>query len=74
VVHFSQSKTWQPGHWFSSETTSEQRSIEPAVMASEIEQLPDLQGFLKFASTPDWQHALLTHVEYPTIDRPKRAK
>jgi Type IV secretion-system coupling protein DNA-binding domain len=75
VVHFSESKTWQPGQWFSSSTTTtEQRSIEPAIMASEIEQLPDLQGFLKFASTPDWQRALLTHVEYPTIERPKRAK
>jgi hypothetical protein len=48
--------------------------LNHAIMASEIEQLPDLQGFLEFASTPDWQHASLTHVEYPTIDRPKRAK
>ena len=74
VVHFSKSKTWQPGHWFSSETTSEQRSIEPAIMASEIERLADLEGFLKFASIPDWLYVSLTHVEYPTIDRPKRAK
>jgi hypothetical protein len=27
---------------------------EDAVMASEIEQLPDLQGFLKLASSPEW--------------------
>jgi hypothetical protein len=73
VVHLSKSKTRQPGQWFSSNTTSEQRSIEPAIMASEIEQLPDLQGFLKFASTPNWQYAALTPVKYPTIDRPKRA-
>ena len=57
----------------SSKTTSEQRSIEPAVMASEIERLADLEGFLKFASIPDWQYVSLTHVKYPTIDRPKRA-
>jgi type IV secretory pathway TraG/TraD family ATPase VirD4 len=74
VVHFSQSKTWQPGHWFSSQTTSEQRSIEPAIMASEIERLADLEGFLKLASIPDWLYVSLTHVEYPTIDRPRRAK
>ena len=74
VVHFSQSKTWQPGHWFSSKTTSEQRSIEPAIMASEIERLADLEGFLKLASIPDWLYVSLTHVEYPTIDRPRRAK
>ena len=73
VVHLSQSKTWQPDKWFPSRTTSEQRSIEPAVMASEIERLADLEGFLKFASIPDWQYVALTHVQYPTIDRPKRA-
>jgi type IV secretory pathway TraG/TraD family ATPase VirD4 len=73
VVHLSQSKTWQPGNWVASKTTSEQRSIEPAIMASEIERLPDLQGFLKFASIPDWQYVALTHVKYPTIDRPKQA-
>jgi hypothetical protein len=73
VVHFSESKTWHPGQWFSSKTTSEQRSIEPAIMASEIERLLDLEGFVKFASIPDWLYVSLTHVEYPTIDRPKRA-
>jgi hypothetical protein len=52
---------------------NEQRSIEPAVMASEIERLPDLEGFLKFASIPDWLQVSLTYVKYPTIDRPKRA-
>ena len=32
---------------------------ETAVMASEIEQLPDLQGFLKFASQPEWRRVQL---------------
>ena len=31
---------------------SEHLKIEPAVMASEIERLPDLAGFLKGASVP----------------------
>ena len=35
--------------------TSESIRIEPAIMASEIERLPDLHGFLKRASDPDWQ-------------------
>ncbi|MDE2263687.1 MAG: type IV secretion system DNA-binding domain-containing protein, partial [Gammaproteobacteria bacterium] len=35
-------------------TESEHRHIEPAVMDSEIERLPDLAGFLKLASSPDW--------------------
>jgi type IV secretory pathway TraG/TraD family ATPase VirD4 len=35
-------------------TQSEQYTVEDAVMASEIEQLPDLAGFLKLASEPEW--------------------
>ena len=50
-------------------TTSEHLSIEPAVMASEIERLPDLEGFLKLASIPDWRHVRLTPVTYPTVAR-----
>lgn len=72
VVHISQSKTWSPGQWTASKTKSEQRSIEPAIMASEIERLPDLQGFLKFASVPDWMRVSLSYVSYPTIDRSKQ--
>jgi type IV secretory pathway TraG/TraD family ATPase VirD4 len=33
---------------------SEQRIIEPAVLAAQIEQLPDLSGYLKTASSPVW--------------------
>jgi hypothetical protein len=39
---------------FGSTTRSEHVNIEPAVMDSEIEQLPDLCGYLKFASQPEW--------------------
>ncbi|MGH8228492.1 MAG: hypothetical protein ACREU3_11425, partial [Steroidobacteraceae bacterium] len=35
-------------------------AIEPAILASEIERLPDLQGFLKLASSPDWRRVKLT--------------
>jgi len=52
-----------------SETTSEHRTIEPAIMASEIERLPDLTGFLKLASIPDWMRVTLTPVSYPTVER-----
>jgi hypothetical protein len=55
-----------------STTTSEHRSIEPAVMASEIERLPDLKGFLKFASIPDWMRVTLEHVSYPIVVRTRR--
>ena len=61
VLHTVQSATRQSRwHWKSSITTSQQIKIEPAVMASEVERLPDLEGFLKVASVPDWQLVRLT--------------
>jgi hypothetical protein len=59
VVHTSVSKTRRPGEWRATVSKGEQLRIEPAVMASEIERLPDLAGFLKIASAPDWQTATL---------------
>jgi type IV secretory pathway TraG/TraD family ATPase VirD4 len=41
-------------------STSTQHVTESAVLASEIEQLPDLQGFLKFASQPEWKRVQLS--------------
>ena len=35
-------------------THSEHLGVEAAVMGSEIEQLPDLAGYLKLASSPAW--------------------
>jgi DNA-directed RNA polymerase beta' subunit len=72
VVHLTRSQTRRPGDWRASTTTSEHRSIEPAVMASEIERLADLEGFLKFASNPDWMQVTLTPVAYPVAARPRR--
>ncbi len=46
-----------------SRTISEQVQTEDAVMASEIEQLPDLHGFLKIASQPQWRRITLTPPE-----------
>ena len=54
VVRISRSKSRHPSHFLPSITESEHRQIEPAVMDSEIERLPDLAGFLKLASSPDW--------------------
>jgi hypothetical protein len=60
VLHITRSRTRRPGAWFSSTTNSEQVRIEPAVMSSEIERLPDLQGYLKIASRPDWHQVKFT--------------
>jgi type IV secretory pathway TraG/TraD family ATPase VirD4 len=54
VVHISHSRSRRPSDAAPSITESEHRQIEPAVMDSEIERLPDLAGFLKLASSPDW--------------------
>jgi type IV secretory pathway TraG/TraD family ATPase VirD4 len=41
-------------------TDSEQISVEPALLPSQIEQLPDLTAYLKYASNPVWQRVLLS--------------
>jgi type IV secretory pathway TraG/TraD family ATPase VirD4 len=45
------------GH--ASTSKSLQHVTEAAVLPSEIEQLPDLQGYLKFASQPEWRRVHL---------------
>jgi type IV secretory pathway TraG/TraD family ATPase VirD4 len=60
VMHTTLSITRRSGEWRSATSKSEQLRIEPAAMASEIERLPDLTGYLKIASVPDWQMATLT--------------
>jgi type IV secretory pathway TraG/TraD family ATPase VirD4 len=73
VVHTTRSRTRQNTQWMrSSTTTSEHLKIEPAILASEIERLPDLEGYLKFASIPDWRHVRLTPVSYPVVARGRR--
>jgi type IV secretory pathway TraG/TraD family ATPase VirD4 len=38
---------------------SQHFSVEPAVLPSQVEQLPDLTGYLKYASEPTWQRVRL---------------
>jgi type IV secretory pathway TraG/TraD family ATPase VirD4 len=59
VLRTNRSRSRRPGDFLSSTTLSEHIGIEPAVMDSQIEQLPDLSGYLKFASVPDWQRVTL---------------
>jgi hypothetical protein len=42
-------------------------------MSSEIERLRDLEGFLKFASIPDWRRVSLTLPRVSANQRSKRA-
>jgi hypothetical protein len=60
VMHTTISKTRRDAEMIGSTTTGQHLRIEPAIMASEIERLRDLSGFLKLASIPDWQAVRLT--------------
>ena len=60
VLHTTVSRTRRSGEWRSSTTSSQHLKIEPAVLASEIERLPDLAAFLKIATLPDWRAVTFT--------------
>jgi type IV secretory pathway TraG/TraD family ATPase VirD4 len=59
VTRITSSRSRRPTEFFSSLTQTEHTGIEAAVMGSEIEQLPDLSGYLKLASSPGWQRVRL---------------
>lgn len=44
-----------------SRSVTDQLVTEPAVMASELEQLPDLCGYLKTSSLPQWVKVVFSH-------------
>ncbi len=59
VIRTQRSYSRRPGELRSSQLTGQQHVTEPAVLPSEIEQLPYLSGYLKLASRPDWQRVTL---------------
>jgi type IV secretory pathway TraG/TraD family ATPase VirD4 len=59
VTRVTSSRSRRPTELFPSITQSEHTAVEAAVMGSEIEQLPDLSGYLKLASSPGWQRVRL---------------
>jgi hypothetical protein len=54
VLRTQISRSRRPGEWLPAMTHSEHLSVESAVMGAQIEQLPDLAGYLKLASRPEW--------------------
>jgi hypothetical protein len=54
VLRTSVSKSVRATDLWGSTTHSQQYAVEAAVLPSEVEQLPDLAGYLKFASEPRW--------------------
>jgi hypothetical protein len=63
VIRTTQSRSRRPGSLLRTVTVSEQLRVEPAVMESEIEQLPDLAGFLKCASRGHWLRVSMAPAE-----------
>jgi hypothetical protein len=59
VMRTTVSKSRRPSEMMSSVSHSEHFSVEAAVLPSQIEQLPDLTGYLKHASDPQWQRVRL---------------
>ncbi len=59
MTHTTVSRSSRLTELFGSVTHSEHLSVESAVLPSEVEQLPDLAGYLKYASDPQWQRVRL---------------
>ena len=60
ITRITTSRSRRPTEFLASTTQTEHPAIEAAVMGSEIEQLPDLSGYLKLASNPGWQRVRLS--------------
>jgi hypothetical protein len=58
---------------FGSSSFSDHVSIEPAVLDSEIEQIPDLCGYLKLASRPEWLRVRVPELKAPSVASPGTA-
>jgi len=70
VSRASVSRTRRFTQWTGSTTRASHRVTEPAVMDSQIEQLADLEGYLKCASRPQWLHARLSLPQMHARARP----
>jgi len=74
VIRTNVSRSRRPFELLPVINRSENATVEAAVMASEIEQLPDLAGYLKVASRPQWMRAALsrpTPVRVPAQPAPR---
>jgi Type IV secretion-system coupling protein DNA-binding domain len=59
VLRTTLSKSRRVTEWAGSVSQSQHFSIEPAVLPSQVEQLADLTGYLKYASDPRWRRVQL---------------
>lgn len=54
VVRVHETRSRRPGEWRCARTYGDQHVTEAAVLPSEVEQLPDLAGYVKLASSASW--------------------
>jgi type IV secretory pathway TraG/TraD family ATPase VirD4 len=59
VTRIMTSRSRRGAELISSVTRAQQQAVEAAVLGSQIEQLPDLSGYLKLASAPEWRRVRL---------------
>jgi Type IV secretion-system coupling protein DNA-binding domain len=59
VTHIVTSRSRRGAELLPSVTRAEHLGVEAAVMGSQIEQLPDLSGYLKLASSAEWRRVRL---------------
>ncbi|MDP9014455.1 MAG: type IV secretion system DNA-binding domain-containing protein [Pseudomonadota bacterium] len=59
VLRTTVSRSRRQTEFLGSVSRSEHFNVEPAVLPSQIEQLPDLTGYLKHASDPEWHRVRL---------------
>ncbi len=71
VLRTTSSRSRRDAEMLGSVSKSEHFSVEPAVLPSQIEQLPDLAGYLKRASDPRWQRVRLDAVDRWSRRRPE---
>jgi type IV secretory pathway TraG/TraD family ATPase VirD4 len=70
VVRTTVSRSRRASEVLGSVSQSEHFDVEPAVLPSQIEQLPDLAGYLKLASEPRWHQVRLEAVRRWAERRP----
>jgi Type IV secretion-system coupling protein DNA-binding domain len=75
VLRKTVSTSRRSGEWVGSTTLSEHYNIEPALLPSQIEQLPDLAGYLKHASGAKWRRVTLSpgRVDSKSLNRSRDA-
>ena len=72
ILRTTHSRSRRPLDLVGVRTSSQQIAVEAAILPSQIEQLPDLAGYLKVASRPEWLRVRLTPTHEATRENTRR--